>query len=31
VIEVNGGVLENVVWEEGLRAPKRRYWIDLRL
>jgi predicted acetyltransferase len=30
VIEVNGGVLENVVWEEGLRLPKRRYWIDLR-
>ena len=31
VIEVNGGVLENVVWEEGLRVPKRRYWIDLKL
>jgi predicted acetyltransferase len=31
VIEVHGGVLENVVWEEGLRVPKRRYWIDLRL
>jgi predicted acetyltransferase len=31
VIEVNGGVLENVVWEEGLRVPKRRYWIDLQL
>ena len=30
VIEVNGGVLENVVWEEGLRSPKRRYWIELR-
>lgn len=29
VIEVNGGVLENVVWEEGLRVPKRRYWIDI--
>lgn len=31
VIGVNGGVLENVVWEEGLRVPKRRYWIDLSL
>jgi predicted acetyltransferase len=31
VIEVNGGVLENVVWDQGLRVPKRRYWIDLKL
>jgi predicted acetyltransferase len=31
VIEMNGGVLENVLWEEGLRSPKRRYWIDLRV
>jgi len=31
VIELNGGVLENVVWEEGLHVPKRRYWIDLQL
>jgi predicted acetyltransferase len=31
MIEVNGGVLENVVWEEVLRSPKRRYWLDLRL
>ena len=31
VIEVNGGVLENIVCEEGLRVPKRRYWIDLSL
>jgi predicted acetyltransferase len=30
VIELNGGVLENAVWEEGLRVPKRRYWIDLQ-
>jgi predicted acetyltransferase len=30
VIELNGGVLENVVWEEGLHVPKRRYWIDLQ-
>jgi predicted acetyltransferase len=31
VIMSNGGVLENVIWEEGLRVPKRRYWIDLQL
>jgi predicted acetyltransferase len=23
VIEVNGGVLEKVVWEDGLRVPQR--------
>lgn len=28
VIERNGGVLENVVADPVLRAPKRRYWID---
>jgi len=28
VIERNGGVMENVVTEPGLQAPKRRYWID---
>jgi predicted acetyltransferase len=28
-IERNGGVLENVVTDLRLKAPKRRYWIDL--
>jgi predicted acetyltransferase len=31
VIEVNGGVLENGAWEDGLSAPKRRYWVDARV
>lgn len=28
-IEANGGVLENTLFHEGLRAPKRRYWIAI--
>ena len=31
VIEVNDGVMENVVWEEGSNVAKRSYWIDLQL
>ena len=29
VIEKNGGVLENVVTGPDLRAPKRRYWVEI--
>ena len=28
-IENNGGILENVIGEPEVAAPKRRYWIDL--
>jgi predicted acetyltransferase len=30
IIEANGGVLENEVFQPENDAPKRRYWIDVR-
>ncbi|MDF2697229.1 MAG: putative acetyltransferase, partial [Labilithrix sp.] len=29
VIEKNGGVLQDVVWDADLPKPKRRYWIEI--